>query len=56
MGKKCKEENCDKRAYYNLLNEKSAIYCFEHKKENIIPSLTYVRVHTFRQNLNYKVL
>lgn len=35
-GKKCKEENCDKTAIYNLQNEKIGIYCKDHTKENMV--------------------
>ncbi len=28
--------DCDKRAYFNLPTEKNGLYCFTHKKENMI--------------------
>jgi hypothetical protein len=34
--KKCIKENCTKRSNYNLTTEKTAIYCSEHKKDNMI--------------------
>jgi hypothetical protein len=34
--KKCCENNCMKRPNFNLPIEKKALYCFEHKKENMI--------------------
>ena len=33
---RCKEENCDKYANYNLPDQKSGLYCSSHKKENMI--------------------
>jgi hypothetical protein len=33
---KCKEENCDKRSYFNLPNETFGIYCKNHSKINMI--------------------
>ena len=32
---KCIENGCTKRPCYNLLNEKKAIYCNEHKQINM---------------------
>ena len=37
-----KEEECNKRCYYNFVNEKSPLYCTQHKKENMI-NITYKR-------------
>ena len=36
MSKRCLFDNCMKRPNYNLPNETKAIYCSEHKKENMI--------------------
>ena len=33
---KCKEDNCTKRPSYNIENEKNALYCVKHKKDNMI--------------------
>jgi hypothetical protein len=34
--KKCEEENCNIQPSYNLPNEKIGMYCYTHKKENMI--------------------
>jgi hypothetical protein len=36
MVKYCNFENCKKQPTFNYENEKKAIYCFQHKKENMI--------------------
>jgi len=36
INKRCIETNCNKQPNYNLPTEKKAIYCFAHKKENMI--------------------
>ena len=36
MVKKCLEEGCNKQPTFNLPAETKGIYCFEHKKENMI--------------------
>ena len=36
MVKKCIFENCKKQSSFNFENEKNAIYCSQHKKENMI--------------------
>ena len=36
MPKKCLYEGCNKQSYFNVPTEKNGIYCFEHKKENMI--------------------
>ena len=36
MPARCKNENCNKYASFNLPNEKSPIYCKEHKKDNMV--------------------
>ncbi len=36
MPKKCIEEGCIKHPTFNLPTETKAIYCNEHKKENMI--------------------
>ena len=33
---KCFEINCDIRAFFNYKNEKTAIYCSSHKKDDMI--------------------
>lgn len=32
----CQEDNCNKKASFNLPNEKTGFYCKVHKKENMI--------------------
>ena len=34
--KKCIHEGCGKHPVFNLPTETTALYCFEHKKENMI--------------------
>ena len=36
MTRKCCEYNCDKRPSFNLPTESKGLYCFDHKKENMI--------------------
>ena len=36
MPKKCIYENCKKNPCFNLASENKALYCVEHKKENMI--------------------
>jgi hypothetical protein len=36
MSKRCQFENCLKQPNFNLPTETKAIYCFEHKQENMI--------------------
>ena len=35
MPTKCIHNDCLKKPIFNLVTEKKAIYCFEHKKENM---------------------
>lgn len=34
--KTCKQERCNKIPLYNLPNEKSGLYCSDHKKDDIL--------------------
>ena len=36
MAKRCNGPNCNKQPSFNYLNETKALYCKEHKKDNMV--------------------
>ena len=44
--KKFIQDNCTKRPYFNLSNETKALYCFEHKSENMVDIISKKCIHT----------
>jgi hypothetical protein len=41
MGIKCKEKNCTVRPSFNVKEEKKPLYCFKHKKDDMINVITH---------------
>ena len=40
INKRCLENNCNKTPIYNFENEKEALYCSEHKKNDMVNVIT----------------